>query len=208
MRMCGTVPTTNVCIMMSWKIHVSDFVQICGNLSEYISVKSVEAFWHEKLHCFGECRTFLGNDTDFHDNGNQKHCATTLCVWEARGGLVNLWEVYWSNFSSGRLRENLVGKLATFERFRSSGKEEAGTGGHGKKKSRKKSPANHSFDQSCFKTTQCIGFYVRAGSRTKVGHTHAAPIDRPRPLVPVRIKYLVLNFPVKKGLNTLVVNLQ
>ena len=80
MRMCGTVPTTNVCFMMSWKIHVCDFVQICGNLSEYISVQSVEAFWHEKLHCFGECRTFLGNDTDFHDNGNQKHCATTLCV--------------------------------------------------------------------------------------------------------------------------------
>ena len=39
-------------------------------------------------------------------------------------------------------------------------------------------------------------------------HTHAAPSDRPGPLVPLRIKYLVLNFPVKRGLNTLVVDFQ
>jgi len=41
MCMCGTVPKTNACIMMSWQINVSDFVQILGILSEYISVLSV-----------------------------------------------------------------------------------------------------------------------------------------------------------------------
>jgi hypothetical protein len=61
------------------------------------------------------------------------------------GGDVGIWlKTCWHNFLRGALREKLLRKLATFEKFRSSGKEEARPrGGNMEKSRRKKSPANH-----------------------------------------------------------------
>jgi len=95
---------------------------------------------------------------------------SSRCLWtlkvcgEAQGGVVIWWEVCRHKFLRGQLRGKLLEKLASFEKLRWNGKEEARPGGGKYEKRSVKvfrkpySRKTYSLDRSCFEWHNALDF--------------------------------------------------